>query len=987
MQTMHGFAMQAEQEISEIAARARLWRHVKTGARLLSLTSDDENKVFGITFRTPPPDHSGVPHILEHSVLCGSRKYPVKEPFVELIKGSLQTFLNAFTYPDKTCYPVASANLQDFYNLIDVYLDAVFYPKLGELVFKQEGWRVEPEKGDGEGAPGLAFKGVVFNEMKGAYSSPESILGEHMLQQMYPDTPYAVDSGGDPERIPDLTYEQFEHFHKTLYHPSNSWIFFHGDDPEDERLRLLNEYLQDFDAVEVDSAVNAQPPFSAPRRIVKPYIAGEEESPRSMLTMGWLLGEATDAADKLQLMVLEEILVGMPGSPLRRALIESGLGEDLVGEGLETELRNMNMGVGLKGVLKENVGKVEDLIVRTLERLAQEGLDDDLVEAALNTVVFDLREGNTGRYPRGLMYMLRCLAGWLYDADPFAMLRFEDDLKTLQERLASGERVFEQLIQRSLLDNPHRVTLQLDPAPGLEAEKAATERARLAELAAGMDAAAMAALEDETRAFNAFQEQMDTPEALATIPRLAVKDLPLENMTIPVEEAEYAGATTLFHDLDTSRIIYLDLAFDVLSFVDYAPALTPLIPMFLRSVVDMGTSRRDYAQMSLLIAQKTGGVAPSLLVQSAFDSDAPVANLVFRGKAVREHGGELLDILKELLLECEFTDQERFLQIVLEAKAGMEESLIPAGHMMAGLRLSAHISRAGKLKELFNGPSQLLFLRKLARVAEEDWPVVRGALEAMKNRLLTRESLVVNLTEDAAGRDLLTPGLHGLINALPTTAPDCASCRESAERFGAVMGESPDVPENEGLIIPGQVNYVAKGVNIYQHQCSYHGAASVLARHVRNTVLWERVRMQGGAYGAFCSLDRASGALLLVSYRDPNVKRTLDVFDSCGDMLREHAVRPEELEKSVVGAIGDMDKYMLPDAKGYTSLVCRLTGESDALRAQLRREVLASSAEHVDMFAGMLDVFAKHGRVSVLGGQTALENELQDTGWPLLRLL
>jgi len=487
-QLTHGFALERELTIPELSATARIYRHAKTGGRLLSLISPDENKVFGIAFRTPPADSTGLPHILEHSVLCGSRKYPVKEPFVELIKGSLNTFLNALTFPDKTCYPVASANLQDFYNLVDVYLDAVFYPNLTENTLRQEGWHYDIETPD---AP-LAYKGVVFNEMKGVYSSPDSLLGEYSQRALYPDNCYGLDSGGDPERIPDLTFAQFKDFHTRLYHPANAYAFFSGDDDPDKRLELLDAYFSEFEAAkhgQVKSTVEPQPAFASPRRFVHTYAAdapdepedrneaegeeidgaaegdaaeGDENAPRAMCTINFglpALVEEKNAADlSLALNVLDHILIGLPSSPLRKALVDSGLGEDVTGGGLETDLRQISFSVGLKGLrapsAEADSDKVEALILTTLNDLYEGGLHKDDILAAINSVEFDLRENNTGSYPRGLSLFFESLSTWLYDGDPLLLLPFEAPLQRLKARLEAGEKVFENLIRDYFFGEP-----------------------------------------------------------------------------------------------------------------------------------------------------------------------------------------------------------------------------------------------------------------------------------------------------------------------------------------------------------------------------------------------------------------------------------------------------------------------------------------------------------------------------------------------------
>ena len=426
----HGFELVTERRLHEVGGTARLWKHGVTGAQLLSVSNADENKCFGVSFRTPPTDSTGVAHILEHSVLCGSDKYPVKEPFVELLKGSLQTFLNAFTFPDKTCYPVASANLQDFYNLIDVYIDAVFHPRISEDIFRQEGWHVEAEDTKGP----WTYKGVVYNEMKGAYSSPDSVLAEQSQQAIFPDMLYSLDSGGNPEVIPDLTYEAFRDFHSRYYHPSNARFFFWGDDPEEKRLEIVAEALQGYTARAVDSAVPLQPRRDTPRQVEVPYAATDGQK-TALFTVNWLLGERGDVHQALLMEMLEHILEGLPGSPLRKALISSGLGEDTTGCGLETDLRQMYYSTGLKGVDPRKVQDAEMLIFETLADLAEDGIDPAAVEAAVNSVEFSYRENNSGRFPRGLSAMIQALSTWLYDGDPLAPLAWEGPLAEIKARL------------------------------------------------------------------------------------------------------------------------------------------------------------------------------------------------------------------------------------------------------------------------------------------------------------------------------------------------------------------------------------------------------------------------------------------------------------------------------------------------------------------------------------------------------------------------
>ena len=600
----HGFEQVREEEIPEFNTRGFLYRH-RTGAELLSLVNADENKVFGITFRTPPKDSTGVAHILEHGVLCGSRKYPVKELFMELVKGSHHTFLNAFTCPDKTCFPVASQNLRDFYNLVDVYLDAVFHPRLTPQVLQQEGWHYELENA----ADPLAYKGVVFNEMKGAYDDPESLLLEHAQHSLFPDNAYGVDSGGNPRHIPELTFEKFESFHRTFYHPSNARVFFCGDDDPERRLLLLEEYFKDFEPRAVDSAVAPQRPFAAPRRQVHPYAVSRDGdgANQSMVAVSWLLGDDIDAETGMALLILEHLLLGTSASPLHKALIDSGLGEDVVGAGMEGELRQIYFSVGLRGVQRQRAGAVEELVLETLGQLARDGFDGELIAASMNTTEFRLRENNTGSVPRGLALMMRALSTWIHDRDPFIHLGFERTLKRVASRLGDGGWGFHEMIREHLLNNPHRTTLVLEPDPHLGERREADERARLERARAALDPQGLEALAAASRELRRMQETPDSPQALATLPRLRLGDLEREISTIPLEVGEHHGVRTLYHDIFTNGIVYLEVGFDIRVLPqEYLPYLS----LFGRGLVEMGTSKEDFVKLARRIGSRTGGSAP-----------------------------------------------------------------------------------------------------------------------------------------------------------------------------------------------------------------------------------------------------------------------------------------------------------------------------------------------------------------------------------------
>src|SRR5512139_3960858 len=648
------FDLVKEQNIPELNAVAKLYVHKRTGARLLSVLNDDENKVFSINFRTTPKDATGVAHILEHSVLNGSEKYPVKEPFVELLKGSLATFVNAMTYPDKTCYPVASQNVQDFYNLVDVYMDAVLHPLISEQTLMQEGWHYEI---DDPSAP-LSYKGVVFNEMKGAYSSPDGILETRAIESLFPKHIYGVDSGGDPRHIPDLTYENFKGFWETYYHPSNAFIYFYGNDDPDTRLKLMEGYLKDYKKKKVKSVVPLARPFKRPKKVEFPYDAGgdTEIDNKHYLVVNWKLPDTSDPVLNFSLRILGHILIGTPASPLKKALMDSGLGEDLAGLGTEADLRQIIFSTGLKGTRKRHAKKIEKLIFDTLESLVREGIDPDTVAASMNTIEFRLRENNTGGYPVGLALMLRVLTTWIHDEDPFKLLAFEGPHNEIKRRLAEDPRYFEKLIQAHLLDNVHRTTLRLTPDPELGRRFEEEEQARLEKIRGTLDESQIAELVENTKRLKLRQETPDSAEALESLPVLKLEDLDKKNKSIPIEELTIQDTPVLYHDLFTNGIVYLDLGFDLHAL---PKDQLPLTEIFARALLEMGTTSEDYVKLSQRIGKSTGGIHGSGITATTLGSRESIAQLFLRGKATVGQVPELLNILKDILLSVNFDNRER----------------------------------------------------------------------------------------------------------------------------------------------------------------------------------------------------------------------------------------------------------------------------------------------------------------------------------------
>jgi len=953
------FNLIQELEIPELNSTVRYYIHKKTGARLLSVINDDENKVFSINFRTPPKDSTGVAHILEHSVLAGSEKYPVKEPFMELRKSSLATFTNAFTFPDKTCYPVASQNLQDFYNLIDVYMDAVFHPLIEEQTFMQEGWHYELN----DLSEPLTFKGVVFNEMKGVYSSPDEVLETVTLNSLFPKHAYGVDYGGYPTHIPDLTYENFKAFHASYYHPSNSFIFFYGNDDPDKRLKLMEEYLKSYKKIKVRSQIALKKPFKRAKKVQHTYDAGQESDikKKHYLTVNWVLPDTSDPVMNYSLRILSYILIGTPASPLKKALLDSGLGEDLAGIGLESNIRQLIFSTGLKGTRARAAKKIEALIFETLESLVRDGIDPEMIAAALNTVEFRLRENNTGSFPRGISLMLRSLTTWLYDDDPFKLITFESSLSAIKAKYTNDHRYFEKLIETYLLENQHRTILRLKPDPEFASRFEEDEKNHLAQFRESLTGDQLKEIFDNTQKLKQRQETPDTPEALATIPVLKLEDLEKQSRNIPIEVKDDQGAKVLYHDLFTNGILYLDLGFDLHAL---PKDLLPLTDIFARAILEMGTETEDYVKLSQRIGKSTGGIRGSGITSTVIGSRENVAKLMMRGKATVSQTPELLNILKDILLTTKFDNKERLKQIVLEEKSGLESMIVPRGHAFVNHRLRAQLSESGWVQDQMSGIGYLFALRDLEKAIDKKWASVLEKLEKMRDILVDRNAMLVNVTIDAANWNSFKPELDSFLSVLPAMDAKLTPFDMKLSR------------EKEGLTIPAQVNYVGKGANLYDLGYERDGSAYVVSGYLGNAFLHEKIRVQGGAYGAFSSFDDVSGVFTFLSYRDPNVASTIENYDKAGTFLKgldSSRLSDSELTKAIISTIGDLDSYQLPDAKGYTSMMRYLIGRTDEMRQKMREEVLATNGEDFIAFGEILEKVAQSEAVSVIGSQSALE--------------
>ena len=963
--------------IDEYGVQAVLYSHKRSGAQVMSVMSpEDNNKVFGITLRTPPKDSTGVPHVLEHSVLCGSRDYPVKEPFVDLLKGSLQNFLNAFTYPDRTCYPVASTNTKDFYNLASVYLDAVLHPRAvsDPQVLQQEGWHLELEHRDEP----LTYKGVVYNEMKGVYSSPDALMGRSTQQALFPDNTYGVDSGGDPLAIPDLSFDQFTDFHKTFYHPSNSRVFFYGDDDPAERLSFLDARLKEFERIDVQaSQVQYQPKNRQPQRLHIQYPVGEDVEPKHYLTVNWLLNDqALPPQEMLALGVLDSLLLGQSSSKLRKLLTESQLGDSVTGGGLSDELLQATFGVGLKGVKPGDVDAVEKLVLSSLEDIATDGFDQSAIDAAINTLEFRLREYNTGGYPKGLSFMLSMMSSWIYDKDAFEGIRWEGALAALKADLVQGKPVFQELVRKYLLQNSHRVTVEMTPDVGLEARQVQEEEGRLSAIKAGLSPAQLDEIILQTKALKEAQAAEDSAEARTSLPRLTLEDIEKAAADIPITVLREGGKhaeTVLTHNLQTSGILYADIGFD---FSGIDPADAALLPLFTRLMMEAGTASLDEVALQRKIGSETGGIGTSLYTDvrssgSAVSGVTPHDSILYfmiRGKAVGAKTQVLLELFQDILLHANLNNQKRAVEMLKESKIAKETAVITSGHSYASTRLASRHSFLGHLGEVTGGLTSVRNAGPLLEQAENDWAGLHARLLRMHRAILKRNGMIVNLTGDE----------HVLAAAQPLVDIFLDSLPSDPSGVGATLKDSWSDDQltparNEGFYVPSQVNYVVKGGQMYSPGEAVSGSTSVVSRHLSLNYLWDTVRVMGGAYGGFARFSETSGRFVYMSYRDPNLKGTLDAYDAAPAALLQPAVTDEDILQGVIGAVGDLDSPMAPDQKGYTSMVRYMVGETLAARQQWRDEILGTRKEDFADFAQRLQQVSSGGSVAVIGSKAALE--------------
>ena len=951
-----GFRLTKKEEITELKSLGLFFEHDVTGAELLVLENDDDNKVFSATFRTPPENDTGIAHILEHSVLCGSKNFPVKEPFVELMKGSLQTFLNAMTFPDKTMYPVASRNQKDFYNLMNVYLDAVFYPNISEETFKQEGWHYELNNPEDE----IVYKGVVLNEMKGEFSSPESCIDRQLAHSLFPSTPYGFESGGDPVSIPDLSYEEFKAFHRKHYHPSNSRLFLYGDGDTLSYLKYLqDQYLKDFERMEVDTSVPHQRSFRKAKRKTLTYPISSHESleKKTFVLVGYKLDKAVNHEHCLGFSILSHLLLGTSASPLRKTLITSELGSEVIGGGFDDNRADTIFAVGLKGTDPEKEDEVLTLIDSTLHGLVSNGIEEDMIRSAVNSIDFRLREGNFGGFPKGIVYNIQALGSWLYDKNPFSHLRFEKVMRKIKKRMHKG--YFEDLIVRFLIENKHRSILVAVPKPGLAKKLEAKERKTLKLVKQKLSSDDIDQLIAETKKLQELQLAPDSPEALSTLPSLEIEDVPKEIEKYPLEIKHHGDTKILFHELFTNDIAYIQIGFNSHSvpteMISYLPLLGTL-------VMGMGTGKHNYAEISKLMGMHTGGIRTSHFSSATVqDRHQVLSYTIFSGKALMEKVDSLFDIFDELLGNYKFDDHKRLVEIIRSAKSDMEDSIVPQGNHYVLARLQSYQSRLGQFEELTDGINFYKFLERLLERVEKDPEEVAGKFRQVAERVFTRRNVFFNITSDQKGYRKLEKRIVETVNTL--------SDKEwKVEEWGLKIEAL-----NEGFLTASNVQHVGKGANLYDLGFKYSGQFEVLKALLRTGFLWDRVRVHGGAYGSGNSFNILTGDYSLLSYRDPNLTETLDVYDEIANFLNALDLTSEELTKIIIGCVGKMDPPLTADLKGKSSMIDHLTGRTHERKQKIREELLSTKLEDLKGYASLFEKIRDNGHVCALGNEDKLK--------------
>lgn len=942
-------------------------KHKFSNARVLVFSNEDDNKVFNISFRTPPKDDNGIPHIIEHTVLCGSKNFPVKDPFVELIKGSLNTFLNAVTYPDKTLYPVASCNNKDFENLMHVYMDAVFYPNIYkfEEIFKQEGWHYELESKD---AP-LIYNGVVYNEMKGAYSSEERVLDCLIMKGLFPDNAYKYESGGNPKYIPELSYEEYLDFHRKYYHPSNSYIYLYGDMDIEERLIWMDEnYLKHFPAIKVDSEIMKQEKFESMKVISEKYAAATDADCSEKTYYAYAAAmDITMNQEKCRAFeLLSYVLVEMPGAPVKQALLDAGMGTDIDVDFCDI-LRQSYFTICTKNAKPGNRDKFYNIIKKTLEDIVKNGIDRKTLEAALNGTEFKEREADSGSIPKGLVYSQRALKTWLYDDnEPYSALKYEKYYAFLRKMLSTD--YYEKLIQEYILNNTHSVLIEMNPEPGLAVKNEIELEKKLAAYKASLSDEEIEKLIADTKALKKYQEEESPKEALEKIPMLSREDINKKAALYYNTETQICGIKTIHHNISSNGIIYLNLFFNIYELKEYVPQIS-----FLTTLLGyMDTENYTYNQFDTETNFYTGGIVSDLDIYTHLGkSDEYELEFEVRTKVLESQVKNSLRLLAEMMFKTIFKDEKHLREVVAESRSRLKVSLMASGHQAAALRVNACLSESAWLSDHSTGIGYYDYLAYLdENFDQEKENLIKGCEELIK-AIFKKDKLILSCT-------CTDEGLNLLKEAMPSFLAELDQFEETVQNKITLSCLKRYVPcvamRKEAFTTPAEIQYVALGGSFKEISNADLGVLKVVQHLLNYGYLWNEIRVKGGAYGVSCNFTREK-EWYFVSYRDPNLIATLDIYKAAADYLKEYKADEREVTKTIIGTISGIDTPLTPNMKGNRSMAAYFRKiDYDVLQKE-RNSILACSIEDIRRMADIIRAATKKSNICVIGN----EKHIKDT--------
>lgn len=958
---LNAYEVLEQRPLDDLHSEGCILRHKKSGARIAVIANDDDNKVFYVGFRTPPEDSTGVPHIIEHTVLCGSDKYPVKDPFVELVKGSLNTFLNAMTYPEKTIYPVASCNDKDFQNLMSVYMDAVFHPNIYKYqeIFKQEGWHYELEDEDSP----ITINGVVYNEMKGAFSSADDVLQRQILNSLFPDTSYRNESGGDPDFIPDLTYEAYLDFHRRYYHPCNSYIYLYGDMDVAEKLRWLDEeYLSHYKKITIDSAIREQKPFAKPVELVKKYpiSSTETEEDNTYLSYNLVVGTVLDKKLYLAFDILDYALVSAPGAPVKKALLDAGIGKDITG-GYDSGTMQPIFSFIAKNANGSQKEEFLSVIRETLKQQVKDGIDKKALLAGINGSEFRYREADFGQFPKGLLYGIQCLDSWLYDdMQPFMHLEASETYRFLKEQVKTD--YFEQLIQTYLLDNPHASVVVIEPEKGLNAKKEEQLAKKLAAYKESLSKEEIQQLIADTKHLKQYQEEPSPREDLEKIPMLCREDMKREAAPLINQEREVDGVTVIHHSMFSNGIAYLRFLFDIR---DFAVEDIPYVGLLKYVLGYVDTEHYGYAELSNEINIHTGGIGCSFGVYPHMSGEEQMKVMFeVKTKVLMEELPEAGKLITEMIKTSVLSDEKRLLEILGQLKSRLQASLSSVAHSVASMRAMSYFSRAAYYQDAVGG---ILFEQKVADLAEhfeEKKADLIAKLEELTRKIFTPERMSVSVVCEekdfvAVGREIgqlkqaLYPSEGSTVRNLPPLVLE---------------------QKNEGFTDASKVQYVARTGNFKRHGFEYNGALRILKVIMGYDYLWINIRVKGGAYGCMNSYMR-NGDTYFVSYRDPNLEKTNEIYDGIPEYLENFTADERDMTKYIIGTISDLDTPLNPNAKGARSMTALLQGITQEDLQRERDEVIGATEKDIRALKDMIASVLEEHNLCVIGNEEKLNEQ------------